>query len=331
MIRPVTFYGASNFKANLYALEVKSRFLIQSKADGYYQGYGDEINAVASGNTVTIKSGALLIQGRLNEIEGSEIVTVAATNGQVGYIIARIETYRPDDTNNCTITARVGSTLSSITLTQQDTYQRAAESQNKIYELPLYSFNYTNGTVTNLVKLIEPIQARSGIADLTYPVGAIYMSVSPTSPASLFGGTWASWGAGRVPVGVNASNSAFNSVELTGGEQSHTLSQNEMPTHNHAITTTMEYAGSHTHEIQASQFKIENDFGGSDHWVNVDYSIYDTSGNNCVQNTVTRVWNCNSAGSHKHGISSTAGNAGGGASHNNLQPYITCYMWKRIA
>lgn len=25
------------------------------------------------------------------------------------------------------------------------------------------------------------------------------------------------------------------------------------------------------------------------------------------------------------------GNAGGGQSHNNLQPYITCYMWKRVS
>ena len=50
-----------------------------------------------------------------------------------------------------------------------------------------------------------------------YPVGSIYMSVNNTNPSNLFGGTWAAWGAGRVPVGVNASDSDFSTVEKTGG------------------------------------------------------------------------------------------------------------------
>ena len=45
MIKPVTYQGVFNFKANLYAIEVKSRFIDQSKADGYYKGYGDELAA----------------------------------------------------------------------------------------------------------------------------------------------------------------------------------------------------------------------------------------------------------------------------------------------
>ena len=56
-----------------------------------------------------------------------------------------------------------------------------------------------------------------------YPVGAIYMSVSPTSPASLFGGTWTSWGSGRVPIGINSSDSDFNTVEKTGGSKEYEL------------------------------------------------------------------------------------------------------------
>lgn len=46
-----------------------------------------------------------------------------------------------------------------------------------------------------------------------YPVGSIYMSVNNTSPASLFGGTWQSWGSGRVPISVNTSDSEFSTVE----------------------------------------------------------------------------------------------------------------------
>lgn len=45
MIKPVTFQGCFNFNANLYALEVRSRFIDQSKANGYYKGYGNELAA----------------------------------------------------------------------------------------------------------------------------------------------------------------------------------------------------------------------------------------------------------------------------------------------
>ena len=51
------------------------------------------------------------------------------------------------------------------------------------------------------------------LIDLVYPVGSIYMSVNNTNPTSLFGGTWVAWGSGRVPIGVNTSDSDFNAVE----------------------------------------------------------------------------------------------------------------------
>ena len=59
------------------------------------------------------------------------------------------------------------------------------------------------------------------IFDLIYPVGSIYISVNSTNPGNLFGGTWVAWGAGRVPVGVNTSDSDFKTPEKTGGSKSH--------------------------------------------------------------------------------------------------------------
>ena len=61
-----------------------------------------------------------------------------------------------------------------------------------------------------------------------YPVGSIYMSVSDTSPASLFGGTWESIG-GRFLLGADSAYSAGS----TGGEAAHKLTTSEMPSHTH--------------------------------------------------------------------------------------------------
>ncbi len=52
-----------------------------------------------------------------------------------------------------------------------------------------------------------------------YPVGSIYISVINENPSKWFGGTWVSFGAGRVLVGVDASQSEFNAVNKTGGSK----------------------------------------------------------------------------------------------------------------
>jgi hypothetical protein len=71
-----------------------------------------------------------------------------------------------------------------------------------------------------------------------YPVGAIYVSVSSTSPATLFGGTWEQ----IEDTFLLASGSTY-SAGSTGGEATHKLTVNEMPSHTHEIAT---YASSGT-------------------------------------------------------------------------------------
>ncbi len=63
-----------------------------------------------------------------------------------------------------------------------------------------------------------------------WPVGSVYMSVNPTSPATLFGGTWQRI-QGRFPLGADDAHPAGS----TGGEESHTLTVDEMPSHAHAV------------------------------------------------------------------------------------------------
>ena len=158
MIKPVTYQGVFNFKANLYALEVKSRFIDQSKADGYYKGYGDELAATVVGQSIQIGTGAFVVQGRMNEVTAAETVTPQMTNGYVGYVVARIETYHPSDEENCSFVAYVGTSLDAIPLTKDDIYNAEAETVNKVYELPIYSFAISGGAITNLQKIIGAVE-----------------------------------------------------------------------------------------------------------------------------------------------------------------------------
>ena len=145
------------------------------------------------------------------------------------------------------------------------------------------------------------------IVDLIYPVGSIYMSVKSTSPATLFGGTWVRWGNGRVPVGVDTSQKEFNSVEKIGGEKTHRLTEDEMPTHQH--------------------FADNND-GEEKLTGNVGNMGFSASSDEGASYCYTLNWGYRSSRTDT-GIKTAA--AGGGDPHNNLQPYITCYMWKRTA
>lgn len=73
------------------------------------------------------------------------------------------------------------------------------------------------------------------IMDIIYPVGSIYETMdSSFNPSKSFGGTWERI-KGKVLVGVDESDSTFRSSKLTGGEKSHTLTINEMPSHEHKV------------------------------------------------------------------------------------------------
>ena len=65
--------------------------------------------------------------------------------------------------------------------------------------------------------------------DFIYPIGSIYMTVSSTNPQVLFGGTWTRVANGRCLVGVDTLQSEFDRVEKTGGEKTHQLTIEEIP------------------------------------------------------------------------------------------------------
>lgn len=74
----------------------------------------------------------------------------------------------------------------------------------------------------------------SSLWDQIYPVGSIYITVNATNPSVLFGGTWEQL-KGKFLVGIDSSDTDFKTSEKTGGEKTHILKVDEMPSHNHCI------------------------------------------------------------------------------------------------
>lgn len=158
------------------------------------------------------------------------------------------------------------------------------------------------------------LKIAQSIMSLMYPVGSIYMSVNNTNPSNFFGGTWEVWGSGRVPVGINTNDTDFNTSEKTGGTKSVTLTEQQIPSHSHTGTTgnakttgTMRVVGA----------------------VGTDYASNHTNGYDAGSYVEIGANSDYPASAHYHTI--TTNTTGGGQSHTNLQPYITCYMWKRTA
>ena len=159
-IKSVTFQGVGNFEAHLYALEVKSRFIEQSNANGYYTNYGSELaGQVIGGNQIQIGTGAFVICARMAEITAPETVRPQIFDGFKGYVVARAETFHPADENNVTIIAKVQTSWEALNreLEQNDIYAQDADNVNTAYELPIFSFEISGTQIVNLKKLIKPV------------------------------------------------------------------------------------------------------------------------------------------------------------------------------
>ena len=166
----------------------------------------------------------------------------------------------------------------------------------------------------------------TALLEMVYPVGSIYMSVNNTNPSTFLGGTWERWGNGKVPIGVDTSDTDFATVEKMGGEKNHVLTKNEMPQHGHrgthTKTTTNEYW------VPPSGGAIGETPSGTDAF-EVQYNQTDRANQVPVGVSGTKKFDI----TYNEKVTALVGVPleGGGVAHNNLQPYITCYMWKRTA
>ena len=218
--------------------------------------------------------------------------------------------------------------------------------------------------------------------EMENPVGHIRMETTNVNPANYLGfGTWTLWGSGRVPVGVNTTDTDFATVEKTGGSKTVKLTVAQIPSHTHTFTGKTHSHGlnSHTHTysksatVTGSHTLTKDEIPKHYHYaVKASMATTTLSGNNCLGTYATsansdlpyslrgvanatdpttgRTSLAGSGTGHTHSITLTStnsgqasgntanatatgtnGNTGGNETHNNIQPYITCYMWKRTA
>ena len=157
---------------------------------------------------------------------------------------------------------------------------------------------------TNTTQAASTAFVQAAIA-LLYPIGSIYTNAtSAVNPGTLLGfGTWTAFGAGRVMVGFNASNTLFDTAEETGGSADAIV-----VSHTHTATVT---DPGHTHAIRSA-----DDSNSQSGIYMANLNIY--TSDNSTQSATTGITVANS----------TTGSTGTNA---NYQPYITVYMWKRTA
>ena len=140
----------------------------------------------------------------------------------------------------------------------------------------------------------------------SHPVGSLFETTVSTNPGALYGGTWAAWGGGRVPVGVNTADNDFNTVEKTGGKKTerHEFKVGYKGYYGTAV-------GSDDNMIQAYKYSTSS------------YGTYAYEGS--TQASV----NAGIQASTNTRDVAQASSTGDTSETSIVQPYITCYIWKR--
>lgn len=179
---------------------------------------------------------------------------------------------------------------------------------------------------------------KEDVVNLIYPVGSIFMNVNNTNPSILFPGTtWVAWGEGKVPVGVSTSDTDFNTSEKTGGNKtvsgtyshSHEMAHTHSVSHNHTLNAGHAYIETTSQYLQYAE-KTNTPFTPTWAIQGVGSSgvspPYDASSSTKLGGT-TDTSTPTTSGQSNTSTSETNINI----STNVIQPYITCYMWKRTA
>lgn len=157
---------------------------------------------------------------------------------------------------------------------------------------------------------INDLQGSAADYDVIWRVGGIYPTTVNEHPGSYAGiGTWEAFGEGRCLIGAGSGTDANGLVQAftagaTGGEYTNTLTAAKIPAHKHFMFGgTVFSVGSVTGDVTVA--RTQNSSGN-----NQDYVLSPI------------------AGTPENG---TTSNTGSGEAHNNIQPYVVIYWWKRLS
>ena len=167
------------------------------------------------------------------------------------------------------------------------------------------------GGASGLEARVSALEASvSGMWETIYPVGSLYISVSSTSPQTLFGGTWV-----QIEDTFLLAAGQLYTAGQTGGEATHTLSTGELPAHTH---------GSKSLTGTAKAVLMDDFVSGGISFTGIvsgttprQRSWSGTDGNAIRTITINAT--------HEHD------SVGSGEAHNNMPPYLSVYVWKRTA
>jgi hypothetical protein len=162
----------------------------------------------------------------------------------------------------------------------------------------------TTGDNTSKLATTGFVQAALGAL---YPVGSIYTNAAvSTNPATLLGfGTWSAFGAGRVMVGLDAGNAAFDTAQETGGSADAIV-----VSHSHTATSSVSDPG-HNHTVGIQTKSLDQNAGSAS---------LAGSGTTTTSTASTGI-----------SVSTSISTTGSSATNANLPPYIVVYMWRRTA
>ena len=216
-------------------------------------------------NATSSTLGGVKIGSNITENSGTISLTKANVTSALGYTPPTTDTKYTLPTGNA-------STLGGVKLSDSTS-----------------STSSTNGGVAATPAAVKAAIAEAKLA--AWPIGSIYMTVSNTSPESLFGGTWE-----RISDRFLLGASGTYPAGAAGGEFAHTLTQSELPNYSLSVTNGSNVIRSKTGSSADAYVQTQSGGWGIPNW---------------ESKTVT------------------VASGGSGKAHNNMPPYLAVYMWKR--
>jgi hypothetical protein len=169
-----------------------------------------------------------------------------------------------------------------------------------------------------------------GDVSACWPVGSVFIAVVETNPGTLLGfGTWVAFAAGRMLIGLNASDADFDTAEETGGAKA----SSALIAHTHLQDPHTHVQDAHTHVQNAHSHIITSQTATTGAATSYEHGTLDTSSAEAEATETTAAATAVNQNTTAVNQNATAVNqsAGSGNSFSLMNPYIVVYMWKRTA